>query len=68
MKMSELKDMTIVELAAKGRDLRQELFNLRLQQVSAQLEKTSRLRLLRKDVARVETQISVLKNKEAQAA
>lgn len=68
MKMSEFKDMTIVELAAKGRDLRQELFNLRLQQVSAQLEKTSRLRLLRKDIARVETQISVLKNKEAQAA
>ncbi len=68
MKMSELKDMTIVELSAKGRDLRQELFNLRLQQVSAQLEKTSRLRLLRKDIARVETQISVLKNQEAKAA
>ena len=68
MKMSELKDMTIVELSAKGRDLRQELFNLRLQQVSAQLEKTSRLRLLRKDIARVETQISVLKNQAAKAA
>ena len=68
MKMSEFKDMTIVELAAKGRDLRQELFNLKLQQVSAQLEKTSRLRLLRKDIARVETQISVLKNQAAKAA
>ncbi len=68
MKMSEFKDMTIVELAAKGRDMRQDLFNLKLQQVSAQLEKTSRLRLLRKDIARVETQISTLRQQEAEAA
>ncbi|MGB0580505.1 MAG: 50S ribosomal protein L29 [Limisphaerales bacterium] len=68
MKPSELRDMTLVELSAKGRDLRQELFNLRLQQVSAQLEKTSRLRLLRKDIARIESQMSVLRNKEAAEA
>jgi large subunit ribosomal protein L29 len=65
MKMSEIKDLTAVELAAKGRDLRQEMFNLRLQQASSQLEKPSRLRLLRKDVARIETQISQLRNKAA---
>jgi large subunit ribosomal protein L29 len=60
MKMSELKDLTVVELRAKSRDLRQELFNLRLQQASAQLEKTARLRLLRRDVARLETRITQL--------
>jgi large subunit ribosomal protein L29 len=65
MKMSELKDMTLVELAAKGRDLRQEVFNLRLQQASAQLEKPGRLRTLRKDVARIETRMSQLRNKAA---
>ena len=65
MKMSEIKDLTAVELTAKGRDLRQEMFNLRLQQASSQLEKPSRLRLLRKDVARIETQISQLRNKAA---
>jgi large subunit ribosomal protein L29 len=65
MKMSELKDMTLVELAAKGRDLRQEVFNLRLQQASAQLEKPGRLRTLRKDVARIETRLSQLRNKAA---
>ena len=65
MKMSEIKDMTLVELAAKGRDLRQEMFNLRLQQASAQLEKPARLRLLRRDVARLETRISQLLNKAA---
>ncbi len=63
--MSEIKDLTAVELAAKGRDLRQEMFNLRLQQASSQLEKPSRLRILRKDVARIETQISQLRNKAA---
>ena len=65
MKMSELKDMTQVELAAKGRDLRQEVFNLRLQQASAQLEKPARLRTLRKDIARLETRLTQLRNKAA---
>ena len=63
MKISELKDLTPVELRAKGRDLRQELFNLRLQQASAQLEKTARLHTLRRDIARVETRISQLRQK-----
>jgi large subunit ribosomal protein L29 len=65
MKFAEIKDMTLVELAAKGRDLRQEMFNLRLQQASAQLEKPARLRTLRKDIARVETRISALSNQAA---
>ncbi len=64
MKMSELKDMTVEELAARSRDLRQEIFNLRLQQASAQLEKPARLHTLRRDIARVETQIS-MKRKQA---
>jgi large subunit ribosomal protein L29 len=65
MKMPELKDMTLVELAAKGRDLRQEVFNLRLQQASARIEKPWRLRSLRRDIARIETRISQLRNKAA---
>ena len=58
MKISEIKDWSVTELAAKGRDLRAEIFNLRLQQVSGQLEKPSRLRALRRDIARIETQIT----------
>jgi large subunit ribosomal protein L29 len=65
MKFLEIKDMTLVELAAKGRDLRQEMFNLRLQQASAQLEKPARLRTLRRDIARIETRASQLRNKAA---
>jgi len=65
MKMSELKDFTQAELTARSRDLRQELFNLRLQKASAQLEKPARLRLLRRDIARIETRISQLRHKTA---
>jgi large subunit ribosomal protein L29 len=61
MKFAELKDLTIAELTAKGRDLRQELFNLRLQKATAQLEKPARLRTLRKDIARIETRITELR-------
>jgi large subunit ribosomal protein L29 len=61
MKFAELKDLTTAELAAKSRDLRQELFNLRLQKATAQLEKPARLRTLRKDIARVETRITQLR-------
>lgn len=60
---SKIKDATLVELSALGRDLRHEMFNLRLQQASAQLEKPARLRMLRRDIARVETRISELRNK-----
>ena len=65
MKFSELKDSTIAELAAKSRDLRQELFNLRLQQASSQLEKPGRFRILRRDIARLETRISQLQKQTA---
>jgi len=63
MKMSELKEKTAVELAAMSRDLRQELFNLHLQKASSQLEKPSRLRTLRRDIARIETQLTSLRKK-----
>ncbi len=68
MKFAEMKDLTLVELSAKSRDLRHEMFTLRLQQASAQLEKPSRLRTLRKDIARVETRISALSNQAPKKA
>jgi large subunit ribosomal protein L29 len=64
MKYSELKDSTVQELTAKSRDLRQEIFNLRLQQASSQLEKPARLRTIRRDIARIETKISELRKKQ----
>ena len=68
MKMSEIKESSMTDLKVKSRELRQEMFNLRLQQASAQLEKPARIRTLRKDIARIETQMSVLRKKSATAA
>ncbi|MDA7670696.1 50S ribosomal protein L29 [Verrucomicrobia bacterium] len=61
VKFSEVVELSRAELVAKGREMRQELFNLKLQKASSQLEKPSRLRDLRRGIARVETQLSVLR-------
>jgi large subunit ribosomal protein L29 len=58
MKMKEITELSTDELLTKRRDLRQESLHLRLQQQSGQLEQPSRLRLLRRDVARIETVLS----------
>ena len=58
MKIKEIVEMSTDELLTKQRDLRQERLHLRLQQQSGQLEQPSRLRLLRRDVARIETVLS----------
>jgi large subunit ribosomal protein L29 len=58
MKFKEIKEMTSDELVTKKRDIRQESLHLRLQQQSGQLEQPSRLRLLRRQVAQVETVLS----------
>jgi large subunit ribosomal protein L29 len=65
MKIKEIIEMTTDELLTKKRDLRQESLHLRLQQQSGQLEQPSRLRLLRRDVARIET---ILSKREKESA
>ncbi|MCS6770422.1 MAG: 50S ribosomal protein L29 [Kiritimatiellae bacterium] len=55
MKAAELRGMTEAELQQKLGDVRRELFNLRVQQSSGRLEKPSRLRDLRRDIARIQT-------------
>ncbi len=63
--LKDLKEASVAELTAQSRTLRQEIFNLRLQQASSQLEKPSRIRTLRRDIARIETQISARRKKTA---
>ena len=58
MKIKEIAELSIDELLTRKRDLRQESLHLRLQQQSGQLEQPSRLKLLRREVARVETILS----------
>ena len=66
MKFKEIAEMSSEELQTKKRDMRQESLHLRLQQQSGQLEQPSRLRLLRRDVARVETVLAQRAGKAAE--
>ncbi len=56
MNASEIKELTGEELAQRMDDARKELFNLRLQQTGGQLEKPSRIRDIRRDIARMNTE------------
>ncbi len=62
-KFHNLKELTSQELGARARDLRQELFNLRVQKATARLEKTHRLRAIRREIAQCETRITQLRQR-----
>jgi len=55
MKGSELRELEVVELEKKCQELNRELFNLRFQLATGQLENSARLPQTRKDIARVMT-------------
>ena len=55
MKTQELKFLTLDQLDAELAKLKKEQFNLRFQKASGQLENTSRVRQVRRDIARVLT-------------
>jgi large subunit ribosomal protein L29 len=55
MKTEEIRAMQLEQLRSKISDTREEMLKLRFQQVTGQLTDTSRLRLLRRDIARMET-------------
>lgn len=55
MKVEEIRKFSVEEMHSKLSDAQDELMKLRFQQVSGQLTDTSRLRLLRRDIARMQT-------------
>ncbi len=55
MKASELREKSDGELIEQERDLREELFNLRFQHSTGQLENTMAIVRVKKDIARVKT-------------
>jgi large subunit ribosomal protein L29 len=55
MKPGELRNLTLEELAAKSLELRREFFNARVKKATGQLENTAKLKMFRRDIARVET-------------
>ncbi|MCP5463668.1 MAG: 50S ribosomal protein L29 [Deltaproteobacteria bacterium] len=63
MKYNEIKDMSEKDLLAKDKELRNELFQLSLKGKTAQLEKKHLIRENRRNIARVQTKLTELKNK-----
>ncbi|AFM27860.1 50S ribosomal protein L29 [Desulfomonile tiedjei] len=62
MKPRELRDLSVEELAAKEKEFLNEEFQLRFKHATGQLDKTARLRKLRREIARVKT---IIREKEA---
>ena len=67
MNAAETRDLSDDELADKLIELKREQFNLRFQSASGQLEKTGRIKQIRRDVARIKT-IQTERRKPEQAA
>ena len=64
MKASEIRELSMDELIAKGNELRGEAFNVRIKRSTGQLENTAKAKQLRRDIARVET---VMREKQREA-
>ncbi|KNZ42804.1 50S ribosomal protein L29 [Acetobacterium bakii] len=65
MKPSELRELTTLELETKLGDLKEELFNLRFQHATGQLENPMRIKEVKKTYARIKT---IMQEREMQSA
>ena len=55
MKITQLRDKSIDELHARERDLREQLFKLRFQRATGRMENPSKMRQVRREIARIAT-------------
>ena len=67
MQAKELKSLTSEELMSKLNDFKSELFSLRFQLAAGQLENTARIKMVKKDIARVKTILAERKLNETRA-
>lgn len=68
MKAIEMRDLSYDELVRRLDELKEEQFNLRFQRASGQLEDTNRLRIVRREIARVLTVIGERQREQAAEA
>ncbi len=64
MKATEIRELNMVELQDKLKELKDELFNLRFQLAVNQLDNPTRIKAVKKDIARVKTVMQELDAKE----
>jgi len=57
MKMNQIRDLTMAELEDELKKMKNELFNLRFQHVTGQLENPNRMMDVKRDIARIKTVI-----------
>lgn len=67
MKAKEIRDLTTSEIESNIKELKEELFNLRFQLATGQLENTARIKEVRKTIARMKTTIREREIEEAKA-
>ena len=67
MKAKELRDLKSEELIVKLNDFKSELFSIRFQLATGQLENTARIKMVKKDIARVKTILAERKLNETRA-
>jgi len=63
LKPSELREMTIEELKEKEKELRKELFNLRFQKATGEIQNPNRIKQVKRDIARI---LTIITEKERQ--
>lgn len=57
MKPAEIRELSADDLQEKLKEAREELFNLRFQMATSQLDNTARVRQVKKDIARIQTEV-----------
>ena len=57
MKATEIRELSSDDLQAKRKEARAELFNLRFQMATSQLDNTARVKQVKKDIARIQTEM-----------
>ena len=67
MKPAEVRAMSDEELKNRLLELKKEQFNLRFQKASGQLENTARIRQVRRDIARIKTEMTARRKKQQAA-
>ena len=67
MKAAEIQKLSGEDLQAKLKEARAELFNLRFQMATGQLDNTARVKQVKKDIARIQTEMRDRELKSAQA-
>lgn len=68
MKPTEIRDLEVSELLDKLKEARAELFNLRFQLATGQLDNTGRVGQVKKDIARLQTELRARELRESDAA